>query len=162
MTPAQAAAARRLASDPSGPSGALAARAPASRPQRSEAPAPLRVVPAPQRRALYRRRRIVTLLACLLVVASLLAVVVGHSMLAQGQVRLTSLQAQLSAAQARHDAEQLKVAQLQTPGRITGVAEGQHLAAPTQVQQLPSVPLSQPVTPHLAPSSSTASSAAGK
>ncbi len=63
-------------------------------------------------------------------------------MLATGQVRLSTLQAQLSAEQAAHREKQLAVAQLETPSRIVQQAEqALHMVQPNQVTQLPSVDL---------------------
>jgi hypothetical protein len=82
-----------------------------------------------------------------LVVMSLLAVVLGHAVLAQGQLHLSSLQAQLAAEQAKHRRQLLAVTQLETPSRIVSQAEQQlHMVPPQQVTQLPSVPLDTPVS----------------
>jgi hypothetical protein len=101
---------------------------------------------------------------------SLLAVVIGQSMLAAGQVRLSALQSELSAEQAAHRAQQLAVAQLETPSRIVQEAEQQlHMVQPNQVTQLPAADLgtpqhppnvapAPPVTTTTAPSSGTSAS----
>ncbi|MGH2931133.1 MAG: hypothetical protein ACRDL8_23215, partial [Solirubrobacteraceae bacterium] len=52
-----------------------------------------------------------------LVACSLLAVVVGHAELAQGQVRLASINSSLTAAQTTHRKEALSVANLENPSR---------------------------------------------
>jgi hypothetical protein len=80
-----------------------------------------------------------------LLVGSLLAVVVGHAMLASGEVRLAAQQAGLTAEQANHRTMALSVAQLQIPGRIVARAEQLlHMEFPSDVSQLPSVPLDTP------------------
>ena len=93
-----------------------------------------------------RRRRIPETLAVLILVGSLLVVVVGHAMLTTESVRLSASQSHLSAEQAVHRHDLLKVAQLETPSRIVAQAEQQlHMVPPTAVNQLRSVPLSTPV-----------------
>jgi hypothetical protein len=119
---------------------APARQAPAPRPARQ---APLRVVGSAPRRA---RRRLLRLGALLLLTASLLAVVFGHAMLAQEQIKLSTAQSTLSAAQALHRQLLLSVAEAETPSRIVAAAEALHMVQPTHVQQLPSVPLSTPTT----------------
>lgn len=90
-----------------------------------------------------------------------MAVVVAQAMVAENQVRLTKVQSQLQAAKAQHSAEQLQVGQMETPSRITRMAQQQHLATPSQIQQVPSVPLSRPISPpKVAPSSGAAPSTA--
>jgi hypothetical protein len=84
-------------------------------------------------------------LSVALLVASLLAAVVGHAVLAGGQVRLSQGQARLAAEQAAHRRMELATAQLQTPSRIVAEAEQRlHMQQPGQVTQLPSVALSSP------------------
>lgn len=97
-----------------------------------------------------------------LVVASLMTVVMAHAVLDQEQVRLTQVQTELQAAQARHAADQLKVAQMETPSRITSAAQKDHLVTPTGVTQVPSVPLSKPLAPpKVTPAPSTTTTPAG-
>jgi len=88
-----------------------------------------------------------------LLVGSLLAVVVGHTLLAQGQVRLSSLTTQLSNEQVRHRADILALTQLETPSRVVVEAEKKlGMVTPAQIVQLPSVPLDRPLpAPTLAP-----------
>jgi hypothetical protein len=62
-------------------------------------------------------------------------------MLAQEQIRLTNAQAQLSAEQAVHRQVLAAVAGAETPSRIVAAAEALHMVAPSNVQQLPWVPL---------------------
>ena len=56
---------------------------------------------------------------------ALLAVVVGQALLANGQVRLSALQQQLSLEQSGHRQSELAVAELETPARIVAAATGQ-------------------------------------
>ncbi len=113
---------------------------------------PLEVVAARTRRA--RRRQLAPLLAGAVVTGSLLFVVVGHAELAQGQMRLTSMQAEITSAQLLHQREVLALAKLENPSRILRVAEGTlHMAPPSQVHQLAHVPLGSPLpAPHVAAS----------
>jgi hypothetical protein len=121
-------------------SSAAAVRSPAGGAARP-APRRLRAV-RPARHA----RSYAGFLAAAILVAALLAVVVGHSILAQGEVRLSSLQSQLAAAQTQHRQSALQVAQLETPARIVQSAESQgHMVQPAQVVQLPWVPLDKPL-----------------
>jgi hypothetical protein len=94
-----------------------------------------------------------TVVAVCLVVAALLAVVVGQALLANGQVRLSALQGQLSLEQAAHRQSELSVAQLETPARIVAAASIQlHLLDATNVTELPYVPLTVPLaTPQVTP-----------
>ena len=88
------------------------------------------------------------MLALSILVVSLLTVVIGHAMLAQGQVRLSAAQRALNAAQAEHRQAVLRVAGLETPGRIARVATGTlAMVSPGQVHQLPYVPLDVPLRP---------------
>jgi hypothetical protein len=129
-----------------------AASQPAPRPARRP---PLEVVAPRQRRA---RRSLAPIISGLLVSASLLMVVIGHAMLAQGQVRLATIQAEITAARLRHQREGLAVASLESPSRIFSVAEGTlHMEPPGQVHQLPDVPLGVPLPPpHLRASAGSA------
>jgi hypothetical protein len=87
-----------------------------------------------------------------LIVGSLLAVVIGDAMVAQGQVALSNVQAQVAAATAVQKAGEVDVSFLAAPARVVSV--GLHLGltpAPT-VAQLPAVPLSVPLpAPDTAP-----------
>lgn len=147
MTPAQIAAARRLAETEPG-------RTRYQPEQQPESPPPLRVVPGPQRRA--PRLRWAALISFALLAASLLAVVVAHAMLAQEQVRMTQLQSKISAAQAQNKSEQARIARMEAPSRISRDAQKEHLAVPGQVAQVPSVPLTKPIPlPTVSPTTST-------
>lgn len=128
--------------------GARPLRRPDSRPQAPRR-GPLRVV-----ERLPRRRRIrLSAISIALVVLSLLVVVVGHAMVAEGQVRLANVQSALSAEQALHRQEVTAVAALENPSRIVADARQQlHMVSAGQVQQLPYVSLATPLpAPHVAP-----------
>ncbi len=88
-----------------------------------------------------------------MVVAALLAVVVGQALLANGQVRLSALQHQLTLEQSAHRQAELAVSQLETPSRIVAAASGQlHMVRPASVVELPYVSLSAPLpTPKVTP-----------
>ncbi|MGC8471284.1 MAG: hypothetical protein ACP5PM_03195 [Acidimicrobiales bacterium] len=113
----------------------------------------LEVVAPRARRA--RHRSLATLLAGLVVSLSLLLVVIGHAELAQGQVRLAGVQAQITSARLLHQREVLALANLENPTRILRVAEGSlHMVSPTQVHQLTHVPLGAVLPPpHIASAS---------
>jgi hypothetical protein len=94
-----------------------------------------------------------TITAVCLVLGALLAVVVGQAVLANGQVRLSSLSEELSLAQAAHRQSELSVAQLETPSRIVAAATTQlHMLHPDTVTELPYVSLTVPLpTPKVMP-----------
>ena len=119
------------------------------------------VRPARRGKPKRSRRRTAEVISGVLVVGSLLTVVIGHAALAQGQLRLSGAQASLSAEQIRHRQEMLTVAQLETPARIAAEAQQRfHMVRPSQISQLPAVPLSAPLpAPHVTPAQP--SSAAG-
>jgi hypothetical protein len=99
-----------------------------------------------------------------MVVVALLTVVVGQALLANGQVKLSALQHQLTLEQSAHRLAELGVAQLETPARIVGAAQGQFHMVHASVVELPYVSLSVPlptpkVTPAPAPPPPTTSSA---
>ena len=102
-----------------------------------------------------------------MVVAALLAVVVGQALLANGQVRLSTLQHELTLEQSAHRQAELAVSQLETPPRIVAAAQGQlHMVRPASVVELPYVSLSVPlptpkVTPAPAPPPPPTTSSAG-
>jgi hypothetical protein len=99
------------------------------------------------------RRRLTTYLPALLIIGALLTVVVGQTLLTNGQVRMASVQQQLTTEQGVHRQALLQVTQLETPSRIVGAATGQlHMVHPTHVLQLPYVPLDTPLaTPTVSP-----------
>jgi hypothetical protein len=108
---------------------------------------------------------LLTTISVAMVVAALLAVVVGHALLTNGQVRLSTLQHQLTLEQSAHRQAELAVSQLETPSRIVAAASGQlHMVRPASVVELPYVSLSVPlptpkVTPAPAPPAPTTSPA---
>jgi hypothetical protein len=131
----------------------------------------LRVVPPGLRQntgtgpALWNRTRLLTVLAVTSVVGALLAVVVGQALLANGQVRLTSLQQDLALEQSAHRQSELSVAELETPARIVAAAGQLHMVRPDNVIELPYVSLQVPlptptVTPAPAPPPAPAPAAA--
>lgn len=122
-------------------------------------PAPVRrtsleVVPRSRR---IRRRRLAPLLSAGVVSFSLLLVVLGHAELAQGQVRLANVQAEITSARLAHQREVVGIANLENPTRILKVAENSlHMAPPSQVHQLAHVPLQDALpAAHVAPSTGT-------
>ncbi len=126
---------------------------------------PLRIVPSRRRhrsgsgagaghwRAGAKSSRTLTVVSVCLVLGALLAVVVGQALLANGQVRLSALQQQLSLEQSGHRQSELAVAELETPARIVAAAAGQlGMVRPTSVIELPYVSLSTPLpTPKVTP-----------
>ncbi len=104
-------------------------------------------------------------LSGLLIVGSLLAVVVGDALLAEGQVRLSTVQSQVASAVAAEKSLQVSDAQKAAPPVVVGQAEAEGLVAPTQVVYLPQVPLDVPLpVPQttLLPAPAAASSGAGQ
>jgi len=138
-------------------------RAPSRPAERPDHQPDLRVVDPRPRRRRRPRRHVTGVLCAILLTGSLMAVVIGHSVLAERQIRLTGLQSSLAAAQATERSRELSVAELETPARIVAEAENQdHMVPATQVPQVPSVPLDHPErTPNVAGSSTTPQSAAG-
>ncbi len=96
--------------------------------------------------------------AAVVVVGALLAVVVGHSMLAQGQVRLTTEQGPLATAQAVNRQLLASVATAENPAQIIAEAARLNLVRPSSVTQVPAVPLDTPIA---SSTSSTSTTAAG-
>ncbi len=87
---------------------------------------------------------------------SLLSVVVGHALLAQGQVRLSAVQSALAAEQSTHRQAVIAAAKLETPSRVVAKAHQQGMVPPAQTNQLPRVSLTTPLpTPTVAPSTTT-------
>ena len=157
MTPAQVAAARRLADSSAAPSATRARPQPSGRPSGE---APLRVVPKARRRP--ARRRWAPWLCLLILLGTLMSVVLAHAYLAEAQVRMTNVQSELSAAQAKHESEELKVSKMETPSRINAAAQQEHLSAPGQITQVPHVPLNKPIpSPKVSTSTPTTAAAGG-
>jgi hypothetical protein len=95
---------------------------------------------------------LVNTLSISIVVAALLAVVVAQAFLANGQVKLSGLQHQLTLEQSAHRQAELAVAGLETPSRIVAAASGQGMVRPAAVTELPYVSLSVPLpTPKVTP-----------
>ncbi len=102
-------------------------------------------------------RRLITTLSISLVVAALLAVVVAQAFLANGQVKLSRLQNQLTLEQSAHRQAELAVAGLETPSRIVAAASSQGMVRPASVTELPYVSLSVPLpTPKVTPAPAAA------
>jgi cell division protein FtsL len=146
MAPSTTTAERRVASSRV---GSEPARQPSRRP-------PLHVVPSRRRDGV--RSRIVRYLPAIMVVLALLVVVAGQAILADGQVRMTGLEQQLQAAQARHSAQEERVFKLETPSRIVSDATANgKMTRPGHVTQLPYVPLNTPLaTPNVTPAAGSA------
>jgi hypothetical protein len=130
------------------PARRVGRRAAAPTPRR----APLRLIPGRsgsrtrQRRAPGSHSRLLNIVAISFVVTALLAVVVSQALLANGQVRLSSLQHELALEQSAHRQSELAVAQLETPSRIVAAASGQlHMVRPANIVELPYVSLSVPL-----------------
>ena len=107
-------------------------RSPDRRGRRLDRRPPLRVVgDRPRRRAADGRSPDCPLA---MIGASLLSVVVGHALLAQGQVRLSAVQSALSAEQSAHRQAVIAAAKLETPSRIVAKAHaaGHGAAGPDQ------------------------------
>ncbi len=146
MAPPTTGAVRRVASSRA---GSDPARHASRRP-------PLHVVPSRRRDGV--RRRTVRYLPAIMVVLALLVVVAGQAILADGQVRMTGLEQQLQAAQARHSAQVERVSSLETPARIVrdATANGK-MTRPSHVTQLPYVSLDTPIaTPNVTPAPGSA------
>lgn len=118
--------------------------------------APLKVIPGRTRSGTRTRRvaggRVLNILSVSIVVAALLAVVVAQALLANGQVRMSTLQHDLALEQAAHRQAELAVAQLETPSRIVAAATSEGMVRPAGVVELPYVSLSVPLpTPKVTP-----------
>ncbi len=92
-------------------------------------------------------------LSVLMVVGSLLTVVVGQAMLANGQVRMSTIQHELSLEQAANRQNEIAVQELEMPSRIVAAAQDLlHMVHPSTVTELPYVPLTTPLpTPTVTP-----------
>jgi len=111
-----------------------------------------------------RRHRVAPLVSAALVSSSLLAVVVGHAVLAQEQVRLAAVQAEVTSAQVVHRRDIVSVANLGDPSRVLREAETTlHMVTPGQVIQVPHVTLGTPVqAPKVSPDTTSATAPATK
>jgi cell division protein FtsL len=121
---------------------ATARRAPRRAPVSHKRRPRLRLV---QRTRAVTAERMTEIIAISILVVSLFVIVIGHAMLAQGQLRLGHLNDQLTKEQAVHTATVLQVAALETPARISSEAGSLNLVQPSQILQLPSVSLNQPL-----------------
>jgi len=135
-----------------------AARRPAARPQPAPRRPPLRLFePAPRPRHRSRRRPTV-LVASVLIIGSLLSVVVADDLVAQGQIRLAHTQSQAATALTQEKQLQVAVAQLSAPQVVVTEARQLGMVAPTQIVDLPSVPLNVALpVPDTAPAAGTTS-----
>ena len=142
---------------------AMAAARAARHDRRSAPPGQVAARPVPALRVVRRhaaraRRPLVPVVSAMLVAGSLFTVVIGHAVLAEGQVRLAQEQAAVTAAEALHRQSVLSLAQLEDPSRIVSTAATTLHMVAADVVQLPYVSLTQPLpVPTLAapPSSST-------
>ncbi len=126
----------------------------------------LRVVPPRTRRrhSLSRkthRRHGMEILSVAVIALSLMCVVIGHAYVAEGQMRLSTVQSRLSQAQLNYRQDELQLARLETPLRIASGALAQHMVHPSQIQQLPYVSLNSPLPPPSLGSAGTAGAASG-
>jgi hypothetical protein len=76
-----------------------------------------------------------------LVLLSLLAVAGAQTYLTEGQVRLTALQAAVSAAQTKKLDLELQIANEEQPGAVLAAARALGLVMPTKISELPAVAL---------------------
>ncbi|MGO9341989.1 MAG: hypothetical protein ACLP6E_05655 [Acidimicrobiales bacterium] len=76
-----------------------------------------------------------------LVLLSLLAVAGAQTYLTEGQVRLTGLQAAVSAAQTKKLDLELQIADEEQPGAVMAAARALGLVTPTKISELPAVSL---------------------
>ena len=99
-------------------------------------------------------------LSIVLVVSALVVVVAGQAMLANGQVRMTAIQHQLTLEQTTHRQNELQVARLEPPRRIVSVATGRLGMVNGPVTELSYVPLNVPLaTPKITPAPPSPSTA---
>jgi hypothetical protein len=110
---------------------------------------PLKVVPAKRGAQSGKGRSrsgLVNVLAVVLIVGALLVVVIGHAMLADGQVRMATIQQELTLEQSTHRQAELEVSQLETPARIVNGALELHMV-PSATIEIPYVPTDTPLPP---------------
>jgi cell division protein FtsL len=99
------------------------------------------------------------LVAVVLIVGSLLSVVAADDLVAQGQIRLSHTQSQTAAALTQQKQLQVSVAQLSAPQIVVTEARQLGMVAPTQIVDLPSVPLNVALpVPNTAPAAASSSS----
>lgn len=92
---------------------------------------------APKRTGLLRGRLV--LVAPALVIVSLLGVAGAQAVLTEGQARLNTLQAQVSAAQTRRFDLELQVAQEEQPSAVVAAARAHGMTVPPVVIDIPEV-----------------------
>jgi hypothetical protein len=86
-------------------------------------------------------------LSLFFIVGSLLSVVVGHSILAQGQIRLSAEEGAIAHAQTVHRHDLVAVARLANPQRIVSEATTKfNMTVPSHVTQVPYVNVTKPLT----------------
>jgi cell division protein FtsL len=85
------------------------------------------------------------MMAALIVVVALVMIIAGQTIVAQGQLRLGSLDAALTAERSQHSQTVLEVAALETPSRISSAASSLQLSQPKKILQLPMVSLDTPL-----------------
>ncbi|HEX3459367.1 MAG TPA: hypothetical protein VHT49_00565 [Acidimicrobiales bacterium] len=140
------------------PPASSAARRPAVRPQPAPRRPPLRLFESAPRSRHRSRRRPTVLVAVALIVGSLLSVVAADDLVAQGQIRLSHTQTLTAAALTQQKQLQVSVAQLSAPQIVVTEARQLGMVAPTQIVDLPSVPLNVALpVPNTAPAASTPS-----
>jgi len=83
--------------------------------------------------------------AATLVVGSLMSVVVADAVVDQGQVRLSGIDAQITAAQAEHGRLQLSIAEQSAPTRVVAMATQLGMAPAGAISELPQVSLEVPL-----------------
>lgn len=136
---------RELFDPGEGPAGSSGAAAPQRR-RVADAPArpSLRLVDDPRLEVASRQRRarVLLVLAGVLVIGSLFGVVICHAMLVTGQGRLDGLEQEVAQEQTRHQSLRLKVAELESPGRIVEAAQGFGMVSPAEITYLTPVPTS--------------------
>lgn len=114
---------------------------------------PLRIVPPPEsraRRAARRRARTTFLVLVALTFGVMLGILGLRVLLAQGQVRIDELEAQVDAAQTQNQRLRLEVASLESPQRIVDEARTRlGMVPPESVTYL--APVAAPDTPPPAP-----------
>ncbi len=114
-----------------------AALAPAPAPDRRIAPRPapqveprhLRVV-APAERVRRRLTPATGVVLTALLFATLFAIAIAQTVLVQGQIRLDSLDDQLSVEQAQYQKLRTSVAEMESPARVVAAAQGLGMVAP--------------------------------
>lgn len=101
------------------------AREPRPRPRQEDARPPLSVVDPRYRTPTQRRARarIMGLLVIIVVAAALFGLVTSHVALTQGQFRLEEMRSQAEIERARYERLRVRVAELESPGRIVAAAQ---------------------------------------